>query len=70
MQSIVILKSVEMSNTPSFDAGQKVRVNAEIADMLVDRGFAKYDIDEKPVTDKAKEFKAKKITAKPKITNT
>jgi hypothetical protein len=60
MQTIIILKDVEMPDTPRFDKGQKVRVADTIADILVERGFAQYDQGEEAVTEKAKEMKVEK----------
>lgn len=57
MQHIIIIKDVEIPNCPKFFATQKVRVSNEIADLLVERDFAKYDIGEKSVTTKAKQEK-------------
>jgi len=57
MQHIIILKDVEIPNCPKFFAEQKVRVADRIADLLVERDFAKYDVGEKSVTVKAKSTK-------------
>lgn len=60
MQHIIIIKDVEIPNCPKFFATQKVRVSNTIADLLVERDFAKYDIGEKSVTVKAKHEKTAK----------
>jgi len=57
MQEIIITQDVEMPDTPRFDKGQKVRVGDHIADLLVQRGFAKYDQGTEAITEKAKEAK-------------
>jgi len=62
MQHIIILKDVEIPNTPSFHKGQKVRVADHIADLLVERDFAQYDGGEKPTTNKAKIAKETKAS--------
>jgi len=43
MKSIVILKTVSIPMSPGFNLGDQVRVSEKIAEMLVDRGFAKYE---------------------------
>ncbi len=60
MQEIIIKQTVEIPNCPLFEAGQKVRVNKKIADLLVDRGFADYNQESSAKTEKAKE-KARKL---------
>jgi len=60
MQCIIIKKEVEIPNVPLFREGQKVRVSDKIADLLVDRGFAKYDQGKLAKTEKAKKVKSDK----------
>lgn len=65
MQCIIVKKTVEVPNCPLFKEGQKVRIKDELADALVDRGFAIYDKGEKAVTENAK--KALKKPAKKQV---
>lgn len=41
MKSIIILQDVSIPNVPGFRAGLQVRVSDEIADLLIERSFAK-----------------------------
>ena len=42
MKIVVIKENVMVPNCPSFKKGQEVRINSDLAKMLVDRGHAKY----------------------------
>ena len=42
MKTIKIIRSVSIPNVPGFDEGMEVRVKGEMAEMLVERGFAKF----------------------------
>lgn len=66
MQYIIIKTEVEIPNVPLFRAGQKVRVSDKIADLLVERGHAKYDQGKEPKTDKAKKVLKKPVEKKEK----
>ncbi len=60
MQEIIVTTTVDVPNCPRFKEGQKVRVSTKIADMLVERGLARYDQGKPAKTEKAKEVKKKK----------
>ena len=60
MQSIIILKTVEIPNSPRFVKDQQVRIKDALADELVKREVAKYDPDQPKNTDIARGKKEKK----------
>lgn len=64
MKSITILKDVSIPGVPGFSVGQQVRVKDEIADMLVDRSFAKMDNKVETATDEQKAKEAQSVTLK------
>jgi len=57
MQEIIITTTVEIPNCPLFEKGQKVRVKDELADLLVDRGHARFNQGKPATTEKAKKIK-------------
>lgn len=44
MKSVTILEDVSIPSMPGFRKGQEVRVNDDIADLLVERGHAKFHL--------------------------
>lgn len=68
MQDIVTLKAIvptedfDVPNCPRFNKGQKVRIKETLADELVSRKLAKYDI-EKPMKTKKSKDVVKKVKA-------
>lgn len=65
MKIVSIIQDVSIPGIPGFRRGQEVRIKDEIADMLVDRGHAKFVVGESREEVKAKLEKEKKNTQKP-----
>ena len=64
MKSIIVLQKVSIPSVPALLKGQNVRLKDEIADSLVEQGFAKFQGENETATEEGVQKNEASVTVK------